>query len=101
MLLLFPVLSSADSATVSNSVSVSASGGQSTASVHTVINGETVTDVTLSDDESVEYHQTVTVDDNQTSLETTDKTEQTRLTALIKQLQALIKIYEKLLDQTK
>ncbi|MAZ29825.1 hypothetical protein CL655_00905 [bacterium] len=80
---------------VSNSVSVSASGGESSASVTTIINGDVVEsfEKTTTDGEPIEYQHTVTATSNQsvTTIETNTVTHDRA--ALMQQLRALLLAY--------
>ncbi len=87
---------------VTQSVSVSANGGESHASVKTVINGEVVEDWSATSNEPIEYSQTISTTNATTTTEiSTNPTQQktdAQLKEIISQLQALIAFYVSLLN---
>lgn len=90
-----PAIASAATATVSNNISVSASGGESNTSVRTIINGETVEDISISSQDPITYTSIVT-STTSTTTATSSAAEIEQLRALISQLQILLTLYEKL-----
>lgn len=88
---------------VESSVSVSASGGNSSASVRTVVNGEVVEDTTITSDngEPIEYQSVVTdseVDATTSRLSNTTTPDQSDLESLLNTLRALVARYVTLLS---
>lgn len=83
--------------TIRNDISVQASGGSNSVSVHSVINGEIVESYTQTSDEPISYEHTTVIDDRDET--TTTATDTTDFAALIKELQALLALYVSLLHE--
>ncbi|MEZ4104645.1 MAG: hypothetical protein R3B60_05185 [Candidatus Paceibacterota bacterium] len=114
LLLLVPQTSKADSTVIYNSVSVSANsgdsrdGGESSISVKTIHNGETVEDIYISTTTNLTY-QNEYVNNNKedtkskiqvnASAHTDNKNQTQQLTLLLNNLLILLDYYEKLLDK--
>lgn len=89
----------ASSASVTNSVSVHANGGESHTTVHTTINGEVVEDISVDSDEDIEYSSHIEAEGEDVVISTSSNSLQatSQLKALVAKLRALIELYEKLL----
>lgn len=88
--------------TVTNSVNVSAGGGESHAAVTTIINGEVVEDWSATSTEPIVYSKSInsssTVTKTEVSTTPSQTTDHDQLKALIAKLQALISLYVSLLN---
>jgi len=100
--LITPISQVSAETTVTNSVNVTANGGESHAAVTTIINGEVVEDWSASSTEPIVYSKSITSSStvNTTELSTTPSqaTNHDQLKALIAKLQALISLYVSLLN---
>ncbi len=98
--IVFPTCTIAETASVSNSVSISSNGsGASHASLKTVVNGVVVEDQSIEGSGTLESH-IVTVDGSTTVYATTDgaSTKERELLILLEKLNALLHYYVSLLN---
>lgn len=91
--LVLPFVVSAETV-VENNVSVTASGGEATAKIKSVVNGETVEDITITGEDSISYTSNYTAENSTTSItinSTEDRNNQLR--DLLNRLVSLLSLY--------
>lgn len=94
LMLGFPFMSSAETV-IENNISVKAGDGAATAHVKSVINGEVVENITISDKESISYQSSHTVENDQMTISSSSPAiiRDGQLQVLLNRLVSLLSLY--------